>query len=203
MIPFRCPFCGKTLQAPEKKAGATAACPRCNERLAIPLTADGADAVLSASGAWGPSPARPHGDQAPPLLPAMTRGVRWAVGLAAGVGILSLLLAVTTAFLPAPAAAADAARGAAMILVPACAVAVLVVLYGAATACPSCRRWWARRLVEKEFVDRAVFEKDGSPIGRSTYRTTYECTSCRHRWSATAADEYKEAVRERPRRRMG
>jgi hypothetical protein len=90
-----------------------------------------------------------------------------------------------------------------MVLVPLCVAAVLIVLHGAATGCPSCRRWWARRIAEKGFVSRDVYERDASTFARATYRTTYECAACRHRWSVTSADEYKEPVRERPRRRMG
>jgi hypothetical protein len=204
MIRFHCPLCDKTLKAPEQKAGATVLCPRCKERCVVPLTADGSDGRAAESGAWGRSAAHAHGDEAPPLFPAMTRGGRWVVGVAAGAAVLSLLLAVTVPFVPVLAAAADAARSAAMILTPCCTVAVLAVLYGAATGCPSCNRWWTRRPAEKEFVDREVFEKDGEPFARSIYRTNYECTACRHRWSATSADEYKEFVRhDRTRQRLG
>ena len=204
MIRFHCPLCDKTLKAPEQKAGATVLCPRCMERSVIPLTADGSDGRAAESGAWGRSAAHAHGGEAPPVFPAMTRGGRWIVGVAAGAVILSLLLAIAAPFLPGLAAAADAARSAAMILTPLCVLAVLAVLYGAATGCPSCHRWWTRRWVEKEFVDREVFEKDGAPFARSTYRTTYECTACRRRWSATSTDEYKEFVRhDRPRHRLG
>ena len=129
---------------------------------------------------------------------------RWAAGLAAGVGVLSLVLAVVAPSVPALAAGADAAKLGAMLLVPASALVLLVVLYGHGTSCPSCGQWWARRVAETEFVDRQLFDKGGVPFARSTYRTTYECTSCRHRWSAASTDEYKEMVRpDRPRQRLG
>jgi hypothetical protein len=203
MVRFRCPLCGKTLKAPEGKPGATVTCPCCQERSEVPLTADGLGGSLADSGAWRRDAAHPRGGEAPPLFPAMTRGGRWAVGLTAGVAVLSLLLAVASLLLPGLAAGADAAAAAAMVLIPLCVVAVLAVLYWAATGCPACRRWWARTIGAKEFVDREVFERDGSPFARSIWRTTYECRACQHRWSATSAEEYREAVRERPRRRMG
>jgi hypothetical protein len=203
MIRFRCPLCGKTLKAPEAKAGATIECPSCEQRSEIPLTGDGFDGSLPQSAAWRRDAPQPGGNEAPRLFPAMTGGGRWAVGLAAGAAVLSLLAAVAAPHLPGLAGAADTAGGAAMVLIPLCVAAVLVVLHGAATGCPSCRRWWARRIAEKGFVTREVFERDGSPFARSTYRTTCECNACRHRWSATSTDEYKEAVRDRPRPRMG
>jgi hypothetical protein len=116
---------------------------------------------------------------------------------------LSLLLAVAVPHLPGLAAAAEAVGDAAMVLIPLCVATVFIVLHGAATGCPSCRRWWTRRIAEKEFVNREVYERDGSPFARATYRTTYECAACRHRWSVTSTDEYKEVVRDHPRQRMG
>ena len=206
MIRFHCPLCDKTLKAPDEKAGAAVVCPRCNERSVIP-------AESSATGPAGRPPepeasgrvaAHRHGDQAPSLFSGMRPGERWAVGLAAGVGVLSLLLAIMVPSVSALAAGTDAAKLGAMLLVPSSAVVLLAVLYGHGTGCPSCGQWWARRVVEKEFVDREVFDKEGVPFARSTYRTTYECTSCRHRWSAASTDEYKEFIRhDRPRQRLG
>jgi hypothetical protein len=49
-------------------------------------------------------------------------------------------------------------------------------------------------------MDREVFDKGGVSFARATYRTTYECTVCRHRWTADHTDEYKDFIREKPRR---
>ena len=166
MIRFRCPLCDKTLKAPDEKAGAAVVCPRCNERSVVP-------AESSSTGPAGRPPetaasdraaARRRGEQAPSLFSGMRPGARRAVGLASCVGVLSLLLAIVVPSVPALAAGADAAKLWAMILVPSSAVVLLVVLYGHGTGCPSCGQWWARRVVEKEFVDREVFDKGGIPI---------------------------------------
>ena len=206
MIRFHCPLCDKTLKAPDEKAGATVVCPRCNERSVVlaEFSATGPAGRPPETEASGRAGTRRHGDQALSLFSGMGPGARWAVGLAACVGVLSLLLAIVVPCVPALAEGTDAAKLGAMILVPSSAVVLLAVLYGHGTSCPSCGQWWARRVVEKEFVDREVFDKGGVPFARSTYRTTYECTSCRHRWSAASTDEYKEFIRQdRPRRRLG
>jgi hypothetical protein len=138
-------------------------------------------------------------DQALSLFSGMGQGARWAVGLAVCVGVLSLLLAVAVLAVPAAGSVKDAATLGATILVPSSAIVLLAVLYGHGTGCPSCGQWWVRREVEREFVAREVYDKGGVPYAKSTYRTTYECTSCRHRWSAASAEEYKEFVRQRQR----
>ncbi len=206
MIRFHCPLCDKTLKAPDEKAGAAVVCPRCHERSVVPAESSvtGPAGRPQGTAASGRAAARRHGDQALSLFSGMGPGVRQAVGLAACVGVLSLLLAIVVPSAPALAAGTDAANLGAMILVPSSAIVLLAVLYGHGTGCPSCGQWWVRRLVEKEFVDREVYDKGGVPFAKSTYRTTYECTSCRHRWSAASSDEYKEFIRQdRPRQRLG
>jgi DNA-directed RNA polymerase subunit RPC12/RpoP len=206
MIPFRCPLCDKTLKAPDEKAGAAVVCPRCNERSVVPAesSATGPAGRPPETEASGRAAAHRHWDQALSLFSGMGPGARWTVGLAACVGVLSLLLAIVVPSVPALAAGTDSATLGAMILVPSSAIVLFAVLYGHGTGCPSCGQWWARRVVEKEFVDREVFDKGRVPFARSTYRTTYECTSCRHRWSAASTDEYKEFIRpDGPRQRLG
>jgi ssDNA-binding Zn-finger/Zn-ribbon topoisomerase 1 len=206
MIRFHCPLCDKTLKAPDEKAGAAVVCPRCNERSVVPAESSltGPAGRPPETGALGRAAAYWHGDQALSLFSGMGRGARWAVGLAGCVGVLSLLLAVVVASVPAARTATDAATLGAMILVPSSAIVLFAVLYGHGTGCPSCGQWWVRREVEREFVDREVYDKGGVSFAKSTYRTTYECTSCRHRWSAASTDEYKEFVRQdRPRQRLG
>jgi ssDNA-binding Zn-finger/Zn-ribbon topoisomerase 1 len=195
VIRFDCPQCGKRLEVVEEKAGKAVACPRCEERLLAPAASAEREETEQPTQA-APEPSgradRPRGLW---LWSGMSRRVRFAAAGLAVVGALSLLLA----------ALAPDRGGAvtpwAMILFPCCSVLLLVILHGQATGCPSCGRWWARTKVETEFLDREVFDKEGVLVGRSLYRTTYECDSCRHRWSVTQADEYPEPCRPRERRR--
>jgi hypothetical protein len=133
----------------------------------------------------------------------MSQGLRGAVALVVGVGVLSLMLAVGAPLVPALATAADTATHGAMILVPSSIVVLLVILYGHGTGCPSCGKWWVRTKVQMEFVDREVFAKGGVLFARSTYQTIYACSSCGHKWSATYTDEYKDFVRRTPKQRLG
>jgi hypothetical protein len=71
-------------------------------------------------------------------------------------------------------------------------VLLLIILYGQATACPRCRKWWARTNGASEFVDQEIINKKGVPFAKALYRTTYECAACLHRWSVMQADEYRE-----------
>jgi hypothetical protein len=125
------------------------------------------------------------------------------VGLLAGVAATSLVLAVVASWHPGLALLADRATCAAVLLVPASLVVLFVVLHGHATSCPACGKWWARRKTETEFVNREVFDRGGVPFARATYRTGYECSSCRHRWATTFSDEYKEFLHQQSRRRLG
>jgi hypothetical protein len=88
-----------------------------------------------------------------------------------------------------------------MLLVPSCIVLLLVILHGHATGCPSCGRWWARRRIKDEFVEREVFDRGGVLFARAIYRTSYECRSCRHGWSKTFMEEYKEFIGQRKKQR--
>jgi hypothetical protein len=125
--------------------------------------------------------------------------VRCAVALVVLVGLSSLLLPVVVARVPALARVVPVARYGPAIVFPASLILLMVILHGHGTGCPKCARWWTRRRVEAEFVDREVFEKKGVPFARSTYRTTYACDSCGHRWSVISTEEYRESVRDRTR----
>jgi hypothetical protein len=207
MIRFRCRHCSRTLKTAEANAGASIVCPRCKERSAVPAAAaDDAfeprtDPEEASRRAEGPEWAvAPHRGQASSLLSRMSPRSRWAVALVAGAGVLSLVLAVVAPLLPSLAHLAESATSVAMLLVPSSAILVLILLHAQGTSCPACGRWWARTKVETEFVDREVIDKDGVPFARSTYRTLFECSRCRHRWSVAFTDEYKEFIRERPNR---
>src|SRR5262249_14101625 len=138
--------------------------------------------------------------QAQGLFSGMSRRVRLAVVLVSAVGLLSLAQAVLAPRPPAPGDVAGDIASSAVIVVPCCVVPLLCIFYGHATRCPLCGKWWARTRVETEFVGREVFDKRGVPFGRSLYRTTYQCSSCRRRWSTTHTEEYREPTRERRRR---
>jgi hypothetical protein len=134
----------------------------------------------------------------------MSLGLRCVVAGVVGLAALTPLLAVVGPQVPALATAGEAAAHGAVPLVVFSAVVVLVILHGHGTGCPSCGRWWARRKLDSDFVDRECFDKGGVTFARAKYRTNYECASCGHRWSATSTDEYKEFVRDRrKRRRLG
>jgi hypothetical protein len=118
-----------------------------------------------------------------------------AVVLVAGVGVFPLLLALLGALLPLRAGEPGAAVSWAKVLTPCSVVALLTILYGQGSACPSCRKWWARTTAGTELVDRQVCDEGEVPVARSLYRTTYQCAACRHRWSVTQADEYRQQAR--------
>jgi hypothetical protein len=133
----------------------------------------------------------------------MSSRVRWAVVLVAVAGGGGLLLPALSPLLPLPRSVAASAKGWAVPLV-ACSVALLfAILYGHATGCPACGKWWSRAQVENSFVGRELFDKGGVPFGRSLFRTTYECGGCRHRWSVTSAEEHPESRRDLPPQHRG
>jgi hypothetical protein len=209
MIRFRCPQCDKALNVPEEKAGATFVCPRCKERIVAPT---GETIVATGEPTYpeeqspepGGSDLHPSSswNQALEQFSGMSLGLKWVVVLVAGVGVCSLLLAILALFLPVGWAVADSAPSWAMLLVPSSAVILLVIFYGHATCCPLCGQWWARNKYATEFVGREVFDKGNDSFARSTYKTVYQCGSCRHRWSATFTEEFKELMKDRLKRRV-
>lgn len=203
MIRFHCLHCDKTLKVPETKVGTTILCPRCKERSVVPTGALGEQISCEGQSEKLSRKAARHEDQALSLFAGMSLGLRWGVALVATVGVLGFVLAVVAPMVPALAQVSDGAAQWATVVVPSSVVVLLVILYGHGTGCLSCGKWWTRTKVEKEFVDRETFAKDGVPFARSTYRTTYECSACGHRWWATSTDEYKDFVRHTPKKRLG
>jgi hypothetical protein len=130
----------------------------------------------------------------------MSPGLRLVEALVAGLGLITLLLAILALFVPLPGGFAEVVLSSAMFLVPLFIVIFLVILYGHATACPSCGRWWARSRYATEFVGREVFDRKGDSFARSTYRTTYICNACKHKWSAQHSEEFKESMSDRLKR---
>jgi len=206
MIRFRCPHCDKPLKVPEEKAGVTGHCPRCHGRYTAPAPAAGpprpGGESPQAEGSGRPATSR--WDEVRALFSGMRPWEGAAVAVVAGTCLLGLLLPAVAPLLPGGGAFAGRATPWVTLLVPASLILLLVMLHGRATGCPWCGRWWARTKDRSEFVGREVFDKGGVSFARATYRTTFACGSCGHRWSADSTDEYKDFVRDKPpRRRLG
>jgi hypothetical protein len=123
--------------------------------------------------------------------------LRLAVALVVAVAVLSVVLALAAPLLNLSEDSVATARHDAVILVPSCLVVLLVLLYGQATSCPRCGKWWARTEGETECVSREVFDRGGRSWARSLRLTHYACKFCRHIWSVTSTDEYEGSARPR------
>jgi len=191
VIRFACPQCGKMLKVIEEKASIPVLCRRCGEQCVAPAVAP-SSAAAEDDEPVSQSP-RQEPDLRQKLFVGMSRRVRWAVGLVTAVAVLSLLLHVVGSL---PEAVASRA-----LPVAVCSVLLLLaMLHGQGTGCPECGRWWSRTEVEKVLVDRAAFDEDGVPFGRSVSRSTYECRSCEHRWSVMDSEANQEPAHGRPQR---
>ncbi len=191
MIRYSCPLCAKVLKVADEKAGGVVVCPRCQERCVVPAGADrwaGADGYVQATRQPSGPPDEAHG-----LFSGMSREMWCAVIGVAGVAILSVLFPLLAPWFASEESVPGTLARWTVILAPCSLVILLTILYGEGTACPRCRKWWARTKVESEFVDREVFDRNGVPFARSLYRTTFQCAACRHKWSVTQADEYRQS----------
>src|SRR5262249_30342260 len=119
VLRFSCPQCGKAFKLPGETAGRPFVCPRCGERFVVPASA--------AAGGDKPERRSPS-EQSRGLFSGMSRRVRWGLILAVGACAGSLVLAGDWA-LP---------------LGLCSAVVFLAILYGHATGCPACGKFWAR-----------------------------------------------------------
>lgn len=118
----------------------------------------------------------------------------------------------------------NAREGAGILLVVAATVEVLMLVSGIMMKCPSCKRWWASSLVEKEEIDRkqgikTVTRRDvhasthksryGQKIGSTqgttarkeqivvtvvTYRNHYKCRHCDHLWTTISKREREGTI---------
>jgi hypothetical protein len=178
------------LKVVEEKAGKVVVCLRCEERVVAPARAS---PLARATGDVGSSRQEAQLSAGPPgLFAGMSRGTRCAVAVLVGIGTFNLLLPLLSPRLLSGASVPGTTAPWAVVLALCSLVLVLVILHGQATACPRCRKWWARTKVVSEFVDREVFDKDGVPFAKSVYRITYQCAVCQHPWSVMQADEYRE-----------
>jgi uncharacterized Zn finger protein (UPF0148 family) len=192
VIRFRCPVCGKTLKVPDNKAGRSILCPVCQESAMVP-----AESTSSSSLVEQP-PAQPS-EQPRGLFRGMRGWLRVAFVLVAGVGLVSLFLAVAGPLLRLSEETLESVRGDARIVVPGCLVLLMALIYAHLTTCPACGRPWARMDGETASLERHVSEMGAVRQVRATRQATYVCKYCLHRWSATFTEEYQEAAR--PRRR--
>jgi DNA-directed RNA polymerase subunit RPC12/RpoP len=185
MVRFPCPTCGKMLRAQEEKVGRSGVCPRCGDRVVTP-----GDTPPEDDGA-GPQEAV---EQPAGLLTSMGFGVRSTALALALVGVTGLLVAAVRPLVPEESLLGGPAASWAWVTSLCCLTLLGVVLHGHGTGCPSCNWWWTRERAGKEFLGREVFDKAGVPYGRSTYRTTYLCSSCKHTWSVNEAEEYRASA---------
>ena len=191
MIRFRCPLCNKTLKVADNKAGTSVVCPRCRESSKVPAeSTSSSSSYLEESGR---PPAQPS-DQPRGLFRGMRGPLRWAVVMVAGLAVLNLLLAVAGPLLRfSPEVVANARNGATLVI-PACFIILLVLVWAHLTSCPACGKPWARTEGETSSLERHVSDHGGVRQVRATRQTTYVCQYCRHTWAATFTDEYRGAV---------
>jgi hypothetical protein len=122
------------------------------------------------------------------------------MALVAGAAAVSLLASLSR-FLPVTPGVAEAADWA-MPLAAFLIVLLLALIYGHATGCPACGRWWSRAEVVGRSVGRKVFVNEGVPFEKLP-PTTYQCVGCGHRWFVTDRVEFRTPARDRPRRPRG
>jgi DNA-directed RNA polymerase subunit RPC12/RpoP len=172
VIRISCPLCAKAFKISEEKAGRAVTCPRCGELVAAKTSAAGKDEPRRRS-------PTPEPEQRRGLFRGMSRRVRWAVAGVVGVGAASLLLGV--------------AWGVPVFI---CSVlVVLAVLYGQATGCPACGKWWARMLLKKDLVVREALDEAGVPCEKLMDQTTYRCAGCGYTWSVMDTEAIQESGR--------
>ncbi len=202
MLRFPCPRCGHHLKAPENRAGTTVLCRQCMEPCRVPAPPTPVERAATGGGGTATAMGELPGGRAAAWGSLWTAGpwLRGAAALVATVGLVSLLLAVTAPLLGATDEAAAAARHDAVLLVPSCLVIFLVLLYGHATSCPHCGKWWVRAEGDTEYLGREPFDRGGRAWVRALRRINYVCKSCHHTWSATSTDEYQDSTRRRQKR---
>jgi len=98
-------------------------------------------------------------------------------------------------------------------LIGAGVIALIGLISGLETQCPSCKKWWARKFEGKEEIDREggyktvtrydiQYDKYGKEIGRIkrqeqvhvtrvTYRNYYKCKYCQYKWTTISTSEYE------------
>jgi DNA-directed RNA polymerase subunit RPC12/RpoP len=181
VIRYSCPQCGKAFKLSAEEAGKPVVCRRCGELFVAPAS----------SAVDRDEPQR----RSPPEESASSRGlfgglssrVCWGVALAAGAGAGGLLLA------------GDWAVPLGIVT----ALVVLALLYGRATGCPACGKWWSREQIEKRLVAGEGSDGEDAPFGGLLERTTYRCAGCSHRWSVTETQEDWWSGRSRPQQHGG
>jgi DNA-directed RNA polymerase subunit RPC12/RpoP len=178
MTRLSCPSCGKALKLRKESPGGQVECPRCGELIAVPAA----------------KPAPPAGAEEEPgaFSRLSQRGVAAVASLGA-LGLLGLVLAVWRPDLPGDLGPLPATWG---LVLAVCSFSLCAaVVWGQATRCPSCEKWWSRSRVGAEFVDKEVYEREDGTHARSLFRATYVCAACHHRWSVIEAEESRAPTR--------
>src|SRR5581483_8843247 len=151
VIRFRCPVCGKTLKVPDNKAGRSILCPLCHESAMVPAESTSSSSLVDQP------PAQPS-EQRPGLFRGMRGWLRVAFVLVAGVGLVSLFLAVAGPLLRLSEETVESVRSDARVVVPGCLVLLMALVYAHLTTCPACGKPWARMDGETASLERHVSE---------------------------------------------
>lgn len=194
MIRFRCTQCQKILKAPPDRVGAKATCPDCGTHTRVPASSNAPSKHVDKENRLSEKVQESLHEVLPPMGP---RVKNLFIALA-GLLLLSLIALL---------AVGGTLSG---VLFMGSLIALLTSLHGHGTSCPSCHQWWAKAETNKELFDRIIFYKDaagkvvgsehatdepltgeGTPFVRSTYKTHFQCSHCRHRWYRTFAMVYK------------
>src|SRR5262249_14784751 len=134
---------------------------------------------------------------------SMSTPVRLTLLSVVGLGLACLLLAVTGAGRTEETASA-LLHG--FVIATCMSLFVgLAILYGHATRCPSCRRWYAKKDHGNELIDSAIYDRDGAvdsserrPVFKVlTYHHKHHCSYCGHQWVTTFIDRFASTVRRR------
>jgi uncharacterized Zn finger protein (UPF0148 family) len=184
MTRVSCPSCGKNLKLPKESSGGPVACPRCGELLAAP--------AAPAAPAARPAP-QAGTEEEPGPFSRISPGGRAAVVSLAAVCFLGLMLAVWRPNLPGNLGPFPAGWG--VIIAVASFSLGATIIYGQATRCPACGKWWSRSKLGAEFLDRELYDGEDGTHARAKYQATYMCADCHHRWSVVETEDYKAPAR--------
>lgn len=186
MFRFPCPYCGKTMKASEEQVGTVTYCGKCQEEVRVPSVPRekrqpaGADVISEDA----------LGYRA--VVQGMSPRVRGVLAVLAGAALVSLLAHGVSLLLSDDSAVRAFLRAWALPAFFLCLAAILVVLYGHGTSCPSCHRWWAKDRKDRTILDEEEFDRDGVVFKRVAYQVKYQCKSCEHCWYSSFTEEYKK-----------
>jgi len=209
-IRFPCPHCGIYLRAPVEHVGRSISCSACQERATVPpedeLTAgDFGRAIASQPPPPVVSLPVRVGRRVKQFFSSMSTSTRLILLGCVGLGLGCLVLMYYVGM--GPEGSAAPLRHSLMIAACLSVIASLATLYGHATCCPACRRWYAKRDDGSELVDSGIYYRETDEAAdrgdRSavlkvlTYHHKHRCSHCGHQWTTTSTDRYEGTVRKR------